>query len=494
MLSLIAQKFGSLVTSTWMNEVEQHARLVYLYRRYVTGDHRAEMTPEMKEMLRISGNVDDQFNINLCDMVVASMADRLSVSGIVASMDDEAASDRATEWADEILRRNRFDGLQMDIHSAALMDGVTYAMLAWDNDRQIPVIEHELAYDGYEGLIPVYDRKRKHIVAAAKVWKEGDLDRVNLYYPDRVEKYRYQTAEAQPVNGQPASALGELETSWWTKDGSETGEPIGMTIIPFFNKRRPRMTTGISEVAAVIPMQDALNRTLVSMVMTAELSAFQLRVAIGFEPPAKVTPGMWIIISGKNPISREQVVDAKVLEQAQIVPFINQAQFLIEQIATVSRTPFPGNMGGDNQSGEALKQREVQLLGKVKQFHTRAGNAWEDVLTTAARLQNIFGNSAAPEDAAWNTQWNPAEIRNDTATIDNAIKVRGEVGHHEFLRMIAPVYGWDEAKINELLAEVDQERASALAALPLPGFAQFQLGAGLPDEEVAPEALETEPA
>ena len=39
------------------------------------------------------------------------------------------------------------------VHDATIRDGVTYAMVAYDNDAQQPVFKHEPAWDGEVGLI-----------------------------------------------------------------------------------------------------------------------------------------------------------------------------------------------------------------------------------------------------------------------------------------------------------------------------------------------------
>lgn len=464
MLELIAAKLGTLVPSTWVDDVTTWGALVRLYREYDEGTHRAKLTTEMKEMLRISDARTDQFTINYCKMVVQTMADRLNVTAI------DGDNDAAKKWSAEVLNFNRFDGLQPDMYDAAIRDGVTYAMITFDNDAQQPIIKHELAWDGEEGMIAIYDRTRTTIVAAVKIWLEGDDKRVNIYWPNRVERFKVEGAQ-----GDKLESL-DPEPVVWVDDVTKAA--VGVPVIAFQNQAKSRSTVGMSELAPVIPMQDALNRTLVSMVMTAELTAFQLRVAIGFPPPSKVTPGMWIVIGENEPPSKDVQVDAKVMEQGQIAPFLNQALFLIDQIGTVSRTPLPDKMGGDNASGEAIKQREIGLLGKVKRFKVKGGNSWEDVMAMAARVQQAFGTKKPPASKRWDTKWENSEIRNDAEVIDNALKLEKIVGIEEVLRMIAPIFGYDEKKIKELLAEREAQQAKAMEAMGgnVPDFRNFGNG------------------
>lgn len=474
MLDAIQERLGTMVRPTWASDVTAWGQLVRLYRLYVEGDHRAKMTHAMREMLRISDARTEQLNINYCDLVVQKMGDRLTVTGI--SGDSPAAS----QWAADVLAYNRFDGVQMDVHDAAIRDGVTYVLVSYDNDAQQPVFAHELAWDGDCGMIVVWDRMCKTIIAAVKVWWEGTGRRVNLYFPDRVEKYVYDdgTGSGTSAGGTGATlkplvgADGNVVTADWSD--LET-RPVGVPVVAFRNRAKTWNTTGQSEIASIVPLQDGLNRTFVSMLMTGELTAFQIRIALGFSPPAKTTPGMWVVI-GEEGLTKDQQADAKVLEQGQIVPFINQAQFTIDQIGTVSQTPLPSQMGGDTQSGEALKQRESGLIGKVQRAQVKLGNSWEDTMTLAAVVQQAFGTIKPKAAKRWTTQWRDAQVRNDGDVIDNALKVADRVGDEEFLHLIAQVYGYDADKIKALLEAKDQRTGEALdrAMRSLPNFANGQ--------------------
>lgn len=464
MLNDLARLLGDVVAVDWQDGVMVWGQGVALWRQYNAGEHRAKLTAAMRDMLRISGTVTDQFNDNYCEMVVDRMADRLVVESIVAD------SDAGSQWSAGVMAANRFDGLQMDVHADAVCDGDAFVMVSWDNEAQQVRLTHESAWDGRVGVIPVYDRMARQLVAAVKVWDEGNDKRVNVYLPDRIEKLLYRQGAAVGVGGEFVT-LGEAE---WVDNA---GRALGVPLFHLRNKRRTGRFYGRSEIANVVPLQDALNRTLVSMVLTSELTAFQVRVARGFDPPANLSPGMWVVI-GPDGLSNEQVADASVMEQGQIVPFISQADWIINQIGTISRTPLPSMMGGDSQSGEALKERENGLLEKVQVFSVRNGNVWEDVMAFAHRLAGVFGSVLPPVATRWTCRWRQAEIRNRTEIIDNALKVRESVGEKEFLRLIAPAYGYDPDKIAALMAEVAAQQAERLAALAgnLPGFSEFNMG------------------
>lgn len=459
MLNVIQEKLGTQVTTNWHTEMDDWADKVALYRDYAEGNHRAKMTSQMRAMLRITGDATDQMNANYCDMIIQAMADRLKVQRI------EGMSDSATTWADMVLIENRFDSLQMDVHEACLRDGDTFVMVSYDNDKRLPELTHELAFDGVAGIIPVYDRMYKELICAIKIWYEGDQKRVNFYYADRVEKYN---AGRYDDDTELIGTLILIETVPWAVGGMALGVPV----FHFKNKSKARKLNGISELHDVIPLQDVLNRTIVSMVMTSELSAFQIRIARGFNPPVDMSPGMWVVIGGDQGLSTDQVADATVLPQGELVPFISQASFVVEQVATISRTPLPSMMGSSDASGEALKQRETGLLGKVQKFQIKIGNVWEDVIEMAAMLQNAFGITKAPPSDHWYCKWQDAQLRNEAQTIANAKQVMDVVGEREFLRLVSSVFGWDETKIAKIEAEKAAAQDKKLVAVGrmLPGF------------------------
>lgn len=460
MLDEIAKHLGAMVTETWASDVQTWGKQVARYRRYADGDHDAKLSKEMMAMLRIQAG-ESQFNDNYCDLVVQAMAERLSVTGVEG--DDPAA----TEWATDVMQDNRFDTLQMDVHESAIRDGDTFVMVTYDNQAGGVRLVHEPAYDGVVGMIPVYDRTKSRLVAAVKIWQEptaasADNKRANIYFEDRIERYDV------------GQALRAIETVPWV---DQAGQALGVPVTHFKHQSKSRQERGISALKGTIPLQDALNRTLVSMVMMSELGAFQIRIARGFSPPANLSPGMWVII-GEDGLTTDQVADASTLPQGEIAPYIAQAEFLVRQIGVTTQTPLPEFMGGDNQSGEALKQRETGLVGKVETFQTRGGNVWEDTFMLGVRIQQAFGVVQPPAVERFYCRWKPAQVRNEAQTIANAVAVRDAVGEREFLRLIAGVFGYDEAKIDTIMQEKAAEASARLLALAgnLPGFGQFGAG------------------
>jgi hypothetical protein len=473
MLSNIQEKIKWLVRLNWAYEMGKHGEKVELWRDYERGDHALTLTSEMRAMLRIADGKDRQFGANYCPLIIGAMADRLTVQTI------EGESDAATAWAADLLKQNRFDGMQMDVTASSLRDACTFIMVSWDNDLKRVVFTHELMWDGDTGVIPVYDRANKNMVAAIKVWYEGadDARRVNFYYPDRVEKY---TADAA---GAGLTPLVTDEDATWV---DTQGKALGVPLVAIRNRARTGIPLGTSELEPVIPLQDILNENMMSMTATATLTGFPIRYALGFVPPANVSPGMWVVVGGGAEIPKDQLVEMGVLKQGDLVPFISQAEYLIDQISEVSRTPIMRNGSSTSASGESQKQRGEQLLSKVRQYQVPAGNAWEDVMALAAKVQDAFGATKAPASASWRCRWADAELRNEADAIKNIMLTSEVMGAEQTLREVGNVFGWDEMMIARIIASKASERTASLAALGggLPGFARFAMPASFEASEM----------
>lgn len=504
MLSAIAAKLmaNGLVNSQWETDTQKQGELVKLYREYYDGYHRLQLTPEMKRMLNISDDRLDRYNCNYCEMVIGSMADRLTVeqfdvTGAGASTDNKDSVDPAQEWANDLMDTNRFDALQIDVREAVLRDGETFVMSQYDDASKQILLAHEMAYDGEVGTIVVYERGYDEIAAAVKIWFDvpptsqeklenqtsDDLTymRVNIYYEDRTEKY-YST-DRQSIR--EIIEVPEITT--------RQSQAPGVPIVCFSNKN------SVSELVNIIPLQDSLNSFLVDMVMSAQLTSFSIFLAVGVDVPKGITPGMVIRKNITDPDTGAQIMpaspeDAQMyasllgasrLERIQggdLSQIISAIEMVIGQIAVISSTPIPSMMGGNASSGEALKQRDVRLLGKLNRAQVQMGNAWEDVILLANGQQKLFGHTSPPEIETVNTRWKTAEMRN-TADILLAVKQLHEMGFtRAALRALSQssLVSFTDAEIDKMMDEQAADVASKVSQSmgSLNGFGSFNVPTG----------------
>lgn len=508
LLNAIAMKLYNqgLVTSWWEGEVIAQGDLVKLYRDYYDGYQRMQLTTEMKAMLNISDERLQRYNANYCELIIGSMADRLTIDRFEASatttkpgakvmqmaqtadmnllgqpaqdIPDPAGpspmnavgANMAQQWINDLLDSNRFDALQIDIREAVLRDGETYIMSHYDDDEGQICWAHELAYNGDVGMLVVYERGGDDIAAAVKIWYDspqtqeqiqaGETDtslymRVNIYYPDRTEKYF-------SVDGMSLLALDmPIEELSTVRNGQAPGVPV----VVFSNKN------GVSELVNIIPLQDSLNSALVDLVMAGRLTAFSIVLAVNLSVPQGITPGM-TITKNVTDASGNVLVPQSPEEASQLATWLNSArlerleagdlsqiiagiELIINQIGVISSTPLPGQMGGDATSGEALKQRDVRLLGKLNRTQVQLGNSWEDAIWLAALQYKLFSGSTPPEIGHLDTRWKSAEMRNDTDVLA-LFKLLNDAGYERAaLRALGQsgLASYSEADIDKMMAE-----------------------------------------
>jgi hypothetical protein len=428
----------------WIAEQKRRARRVARYRRYADGDHDARLTESMRKLLRV-GVDEDGFSLNYCGIIVASMTDRCTLQTV------EADNPAASVWAQAVLEQNRIDSLHTEIHEGAIRDGDSYVLIAWDNERGRVILSHEEAFDGESGMLVLYPSKSVGgIHAAIKVWRVSGagekgadvLTRINVYYADRVEKYVRVNSESPTL----------IERADWV---SASGAPLGVPVIHFRNGGRQNY--GQSELRNVIAPQNALNRFAYSAVMAAELTGFRILVARGFAPPPEITPGMVISIAPEG-LHEGERADLSALEAGNLSQIIDMITLMQRSIAQIARTPAP-ELIGDNASGEARKQAEIGLIGKVRRFTVAASTMWEDVLSTAWRIESAFGVANPPAFTRLVTRWRSPEIRNDNDIVNNAMTIRPLVGDKQTLRFVAGVFDLTEDDIERIVGERTLERS-----------------------------------
>jgi len=375
------------------------------YREYYDGDHTTRLTDRLREFLKL--NEDDEFNVNVCPLVVDSLAERLTVTGFTAG--DQAE----TLW--NWWNTNRMDGVQRVVHTAACRDADTYVIVEWNNDEKRPVFTHELACCDGIGVKVHYGQKRGVVDFASKRWRveqgpgAGVERRMNLYYPDRIEKYI-----SDDLINEGQWKLSE-ELPWKDSNGQVLGVPVF-----HFKNRDEGYNYGLSELKSAVPLQDAINKTLVDLMLTADYYSFPQPYALGFDPGGlKVGPGLWIW-SG----NREDKVG--LLPSEDPAKLISLLDNLMLKVASVTKTPLTTfQLFGQVPAEGTQKQLEADLVAKARDRMTVFGNAWEDAMKMARRLNNAFGDEQMDGAEPINTTWADPETRNEVEHL-NALGIKRE--------------------------------------------------------------------
>lgn len=436
----------------WLANQEAARRAEYaLYRDYYDGEHSAQLTERLKKFLNIKSGLE--FNLNLCPVVVDSLAERLVVTGF------DAGEQSATFWS--WWEQNDMDGVQADLHLSAVRDGDGYILVDWDEGQGRPAFWHELACDG-DGVTVHYGERRKEPIFASKRWRvesenpgeAGKVRRLNLYYPNRIEKY-IDTGDRKQGDGRLEVWAEFSENSgdpWpipWTMNNKPDGEPIGVPVVHFRN-RAQGYNHGQSELKSVLGPQNGLNKSVIDLLSAADTGAFGIRWVTGGDTGgADVYPGA--IYSFDSSDTRVGTWEA--MDLSQLINMVNQFKLWAAQ---VSRTPISAfQITGQIAAEGTLKQQESGLVAKAENRQVFFGNSWERVMELGRRLNNVFGNEEMNEEQNISTQWASAETR---SALDDAQVAAVYVEKLGVPRAMAwAKAGFTQAEIEEMLTSDEHQ-------------------------------------
>jgi hypothetical protein len=385
-----------------------------------------------------------EFADNLSAPVVDAVADRLQVTGFDA---EAAAGAAAADGAWALWRTARLPRLANQVHQEALIAGDAY-LIVWPDAAGQPVFYPQC---GSAATVDYDPDQPGHIQRAAKAWRlEDGRCRLTLYYPDRIEKY---ITRSKTHGGLPTSPAGFVP---FAVEGEAWPLPNPYDAVPVFHfaNNGPIGGFGVSELRDVIPLQNALNKAVMDMLVAMEYVAFPQRWATGLEvdidattgkPKAPFDPGvdrLWTVAATDIKFGQ--------FEPARLDGFLEvQREFRLE-IARVSRTPTHYLlMQGQMPSGESLKTAEEPFVRKVRDRQIAFGDVWEAAIGFALRVQGVAG----AENATLATQWEDPQPRSEKEHLEGLqIKQGLGVSQGQLLREA----GYTDDQVQRIL----QEKAS----------------------------------
>jgi len=389
-----------------------------LYREYDDGTHRTQLTERQRQYLK--AHQDVEFTANYCPMVIDAKTNRLKINGFTC--DDKTQADTLWSW----WRKNRMDGKQNVVHRAAVRDGDAFVLVEWDNAAKLPRFYFEPGYAGDGVMVYYSDERRDEIEFASKHWRvskgmnAGKVRRMNLYFPDHIEKYisddDSDSGSYLPYEGDADEIgpgyLGLAGIVWWTDTRAKGGVPLGIPIVHFKHNDKGD-SYGTSHLADVLPIQDAVDKALIDLVSAMDTDVFGLLAGYGTTDwsTVKVGPGAIAAVSkGANEGAKLERVNGDDSTTKLLAGY----SALVMEIARISGTPLSYfQVSGQISAEGTMKQQELALVSQVKKTQTDFGNSWEQVFTIARRLDNAFGEGGLNEDELIEAVWEGAESRND---------------------------------------------------------------------------------
>jgi hypothetical protein len=332
---------------------ERYSRLWDYY------DGRHPQRYNASRLAELFRRVDANFSENWCGVVVDSVLERVNLLRFVVGEDEALTSRLEMIW-----KGTEMDLQAWDVHLDALVTGEGFVMAGLDENGELE------SYVNDSRLVAAfYDaEKPNRMRMAAKWWLDMSAGgyRLNLYYPERIEYY--------------ASPKSDLQTSKaFTEYQPAAENPYGL--IPVFHFRRERRGA-ISELDNVIPIQDAVNKLVADMMVSAEFGAFKQRYVIsnadGLGSLRNAPNEVWTIPAGDGV---GQGSTAGQFESTELGNYLSGIEHFVSAISTISKTP--GNYFFKNQShapsGEALIAMESPLNHKCQRMIEMMGNTWESV-------------------------------------------------------------------------------------------------------------------
>lgn len=442
---------------TWaLVETAKRAPTYKLHRDYYDGCQRLLFATERFES--VFGQLFKAFADNLSAPVVDALADRLQLEGFDGA---PAGTDVVADLFGTEARFRRLAG-EVTLEQLRCADAFVIGELTPDGEPVAWPQQPETMAVDYSDEVP------GRITRAAKVWLPRDKRwRVTVYLPDVTERWQQSSAvDTRPDNANTFELMADV---------GETVNTLGRPPVVHFANNGPIGGYGRSELADVIPLQDALNKTIADMLVGSEFAALPQRYAIGVEEKRDPSTGR------KLPMFRAGVDRLWHVSNSQAqfgqFPAADLSKFLEVQdsfraeIARVSGTPLhyfqiKGALtAGMVPSGVALDRLEGRLNRKAEDRQNTGGETWVELVNLLRELTD-----AAPIDDL-TARWSEASNRDETAELDVAQK---KVDLGVPLEVVLVEMGYTEDRAKEWAANKAQTAAAAAAA----ALASFDRGGG----------------
>ncbi|HEV7701273.1 MAG TPA: phage portal protein [Pyrinomonadaceae bacterium] len=435
--------------------------------KYYAGDHDLQFATD--KFKNTFGKLFHEFSLNMCPAVCDAMRDKLTITGF--SVEEASGEKEIPKDAWKIWQENRMGVRSRQIHREAVVNGDAYAIVWVDANQKTTIYPNRA-----DSCTVFYDEETPgKVLWGAKYWvtsanAKGDtFVRLNLFYADRIERY---------ISSKKSSGQLPKKMTAWTEFKPDTSEgefsipnPYGRVPIFHFGNNADIGSFGHSELSQAFAPQDALNKSVLDMMVAMEFASFRQRWAAGIEieydadgkaiPP--FTAGVERLWTTENPETKFGDFDATDLEQ-----FLKVKDGFRTDVAMVTGTPLHYFMltgASFPQSGISIEKLESRFLAKVRDRMEGFGQVWEDLISFALKIEN-------KPDVRLFTEWEDPAPLSEKEQLDNLV-VKQELGIPEEQLWIEAGYGEDA------IEKMQQQKADAADAAvrsfnkgdipPLPG-------------------------
>ena len=393
------------------------------------------------KMFRYEGS---DFRFNFSKTVVDSVLNRLEINNILV------ASQEAADFVDTMWEQSDIKLDINEIHRNALIYGDSYAIVWPDEDGSIAI-----DYNSPMTTTIVYSqenpRKKEY---AAKMWQVVNENQkvlyLNMYYPDRIEKY-IGSGDIDLVSHQLNVVPLDVIPNPWGQ-------------IPVFHFRTHK-PYGRPEHADAFGPQDAINKLISTHMLTVDYQGAPQRYALATggnsnefddfsdDDTARENlaalgngPGNLWYLQGVSSVGQFPAADPGV--------FTNPVIEYVNAMASITNTPTHYFMRGATlPSGQALRVAEAPLFKKVTNRQMAFGSTWRDL------FKFMFMVEGLPDEVE--IKWENAESIDSLDNWDIAVRKKSVgVGLYQILLEA----GYDP----EIAEAIVEESQAQLGAPPVP--------------------------
>lgn len=408
------------------------------------------------------------FSDNWTRPVVDAESERIRHTGL--KIGDDASAGRAL-WEQWLMNEMEMQSSQGFVTS--LVTGRSFVIVWGDASTDEPRISWE-----HPSSVEIeYDWENPNLrKAALKTWVDDKREYATLYTPDWVWKFERERALAvseRESQAEQARRREEVTGGWEPRE--ILGEPWPMRnpmgVVPVVEVPNRPLLGGdpISEIAGVMPMQDAINLLWAYLFLSADYASMPARVVLGQGPPKTPILNAEGQKIGEKPVEMRDLAEKRLLyltsedakidswEAAKLDVFTDTIEVAVGHIAAQTRTPptyLVTKTGMSNVNGEGLKASEIGLVKKTLEFQTFATPALREVYRLVALA---MGDEALARQVRLATiSWMNPEIRSE-AQLADALMKKKQMGYP--LEYLMELDGLEPLEIERVmgLAKAEQD-------------------------------------
>lgn len=384
--------------------------------RYYSGDQPlAFFAPEVAA--QVGGRLTPLV-INWPEVIVDSVARRLRVVGFALGKGGEADAEMWRVWqANDMDEESSLGHVDALVHARAFL-----AVWGNDEDPKTPLIAVESAHQ----MAVEYEPGGRRIRAALKRWSDGEWTYATLYGPNQVFRYR-QWGGTLVYTGSPR----------WepVPDQPVLDNPLGVVpVVPLVNKGRLLARDGRSELKAVMPIADAINKLATDMMVSSEFHASPRRWATGIAIPsdpsnrdrlqAEVKAYWDEATKGKTWLAGTGVNFGQFPE-ASLTGYVEGIELLTRALAAIGGLPAAdlGMNTTNPASAEARRAEETTLILRAQEKKDVWSGSYERVNRLVKAIQEGVPLAKVPEEyRSVETLWDDSATPAVSQTFDAAAK------------------------------------------------------------------------